>query len=503
VNVEAPGETLTQFWPRWQDEVINGAYSLRRLLHASEHSAVFLAECKAQDPSVAAIKIIPAERVTLAQLSHWRAAVGLSHPHLIRLLDAGLCQLGGRQFLYVVMEHAEQTLSDVLLRRALTPEEVQEMLPPVAGALAFLHGKQLVQGQLKPANVLVVNDQLKLASDTIRPAGEPRASIDTESSPYDPPEATGGRFSAAGDIWALGVTMVEALTQHVPSSSDERSFALPPSAHLPALADIVRRCLSHDPASRPTASDLEAQFGRTPAAVDIASPANVVHEAPARAADISSPVDVLPEPPPRPTPLPESPRLRALVPIAATALILVAGVWVGLRLFHSHPPSPHPAADTARPRSLATASAPRAAEQTPAPPQPAPAQVTSSSVSTRSKESRTPPALSRPSDQVPQTVPGSALSSVYEQLPSVPHSASATIQGHVKVTLLVIVDPSGSVIDAILENPGPSPYFARLAKQAAKQWKFAPAETQDSRQELLRFEFTRSGTSAHAVAARS
>ena len=160
---------MTEGWPKCQGEVINGAYPLRDFLGGSDHSAVFLTECKAQNVATAAIKIVPAERVTLAQLSHWRTAAGLSHPHLIRLLDAGLCQLGGRQFLFVKMEYAEQTLAQVLPNRALTADEVHELLLPTLDALAFLHRKNLVQGQLKPANFLVVNDQLKLASDTVRP----------------------------------------------------------------------------------------------------------------------------------------------------------------------------------------------------------------------------------------------------------------------------------------------------------------------------------------------
>jgi hypothetical protein len=133
VNVEASIEATTEFWPKWQGELINGVYPLRRLLNGSDHSAVFVTEGKAPDVPTAAIKIVPAERVILAQLSHWKTATGLSHPHLIRLLDAGLCQLGGRQFLFVVMEYAEQTLSQVLLQRALTAGEVQEMLPPHPG----------------------------------------------------------------------------------------------------------------------------------------------------------------------------------------------------------------------------------------------------------------------------------------------------------------------------------------------------------------------------------
>src|ERR1700730_11082801 len=276
---------MTEVWPNWQSEVVNGVYPLRRFLSGTEHSAVFLTECKAQDVATAAIKIIPAERVlTEAQLSHWRTAAGLSHPHLIRLLDAGLCQLEGRQFLFVVMEYAEQTLSQILPQRALSADEMQEMLLPTLDALAFLHRNNLVQGQLKPANFLVVNDQLKLASDTVRPAGEPRASI-AEPSLYDPPEAKSSRLSPASDIWGLGITMVEALTQSLPTWPEERSETpCLPTTLPPTFVDTVQRCLSHNPASRPTATDLEAQFKRAPPASVVSVPEAVVREAPGRAA---------------------------------------------------------------------------------------------------------------------------------------------------------------------------------------------------------------------------
>jgi serine/threonine protein kinase len=75
------------------------------------------------------------------------------------------------------MDYAEQTLAQVLRHRGLTADEVQEMIPSILEALAFLHSKNLVQGQLKPANVLVVNDHIKLASDTVHPASRPRASF--------------------------------------------------------------------------------------------------------------------------------------------------------------------------------------------------------------------------------------------------------------------------------------------------------------------------------------
>jgi TonB family protein len=475
---------MTEFWPQWQGEVINGVYSLRSVLRASEHSAVFLAESKAQDAPATAIRIIAAEQVTLAQLSHWRAAANLSHPHLIRLLDAGVCQLAGRQFLFVVMEYAEQTLSQVLLNRPLNSEEVQEMLPAVLDALAFLHSRNLVQGELKPANVLVVNDRLKLASDSVRPSGEPRASNAAASSPYDPPEAEGGRLAPAGDMWALGMTVIEALTQHLPASGEQSLTAGLPTTLAPTLLDTVQRCLTRDPASRPTAIELESRFRCAPRAPDIGVPAGNARATP----------DLAP-------PLPPSPKPRALLLAFAALFILSVAIWGGLRLLKGHPNAPPSAATTGPPGSRQGAGSRAPASRAPQTPLPVPTTIAPAAPAAKaSAPNPTPPrSVSRAASQPVPPLADDSSTVVHEELPSVPHSASETIHGHVKVAVLVFVDPTGDVTDAILQDPGPSAYFARLAKGAAKKWKFAPAETQEARKELLRFEFTRGGTTARAT----
>jgi serine/threonine protein kinase len=256
---------MSEVWAKWESQVINGVFPLHRFLGGSDHSGVFLTEFKAGNLPNAVLKLVPGiPTLTEAQLAHWTAAAALSHPHLIRVLEAGRCELGGLQFLFVVMEYAEQTLSQILPQRALTPQEVREMLFPILSALGFLHGKQLVQGQLKPANILVIGDQLKLASDTIRPAGEYAASI-AQPSVYDPPEAIDGSFSTAGDIWSLGITMVEALTQHRPAWPDKRFDAASLPTPLPDMfAGIVRQCLTRSPANRPTAAGLAAQLKPAP-----------------------------------------------------------------------------------------------------------------------------------------------------------------------------------------------------------------------------------------------
>src|SRR6266568_2726377 len=77
-------------------------------------------------------------------------------------------------------------------------------------------------------------------------------------------------------------------------------------------------------------------------------------------------------------------------------------------------------------------------------------------------------------EQVPQgtVLKGAVLQQV---LPRVSPSARNTIEGKIRVLVRVEVDPSGNVTDAKLVSAGPSKYFARLALESARDWKFTPA----------------------------
>ena len=257
---------MTGIWTKFEGQTVNGLYPLQRCLSTSDHSAVFLTESTARQLPRAAIKLTPAHpSLSEMQLAYWKIVAGLTDSHLMRQLDFGRCQLNAVQFLFVVMDYTDETLAQILPQRALTPEEVRQMLAPILDGLSSLHAQNLVQGQLKPTNILVVNDNIVLASDTIRPAGELRASL-ARSSLYDPPEARHGRMNSAGDLWALGITLIEALTQRPPLWADDRAASSSLPTAIPAdLAEIVGRCLSANPADRPTAAALADQLkGVTP-----------------------------------------------------------------------------------------------------------------------------------------------------------------------------------------------------------------------------------------------
>ena len=440
--------TEIEIWTKWESQIVNGLFPLRRFLGRSNHSVVFLTEFRAQNLPKAAIKLVPADpAVDESQLARWQRVAALSHPHLIRILDSGRCKLGGHPFLFVVMEYAEQTLAQILPHRPLTPDEVREMLIPTLDALAYLHRKNLVQGQLKPVNFLVVNDQLKLASDTIRSAGDP-AIVSAKPSVYDPPEAKNGAIEAAGDVWSLGITLVEALTQNPAAALGDSSDP---------LTGVVRRCLTPNPAGRPTIPDLQAQF----------SPASPAHAsaAHASAAPPAPPVSRLPadmKVPGKPAPAASASKLRMLVPAIAVGVIVLVAIWAGIRPFRSHSNSLPPTSSTAQSSS-----------------QPSVAQAAAS--------------------QNPATPMSAAAAVLHQEVPALSHGTRNSIRGQIKVTVLVTVDRSGNVVGETLENQGSSKYFARLGLEAAKKWKFTPADSQDSRQWLLQFEFTRSGAAGQAV----
>ena len=246
-------------WRSFEGRLVDGKFTLRRLLGGSDHSAVFLTE--RQSAQKAAIKLMAVNPNDAEhQLANWRKAAQLSHPHLLTLFESGRCTMDGTLYLYLVMECADEDLSQILPHRALTPSEAADLLPPLLDALSYLHAKKLAIGRLKPSNVLAVGDHMKLATDYVAQSTEMNPDT-TRRDVYDPPEAAAGILSPAGDMWSMGVTLVAALTQNVPFSG-ELSMRDPvaPEKMPEPFRGIVRECLHLDPKRRCTVADVQTRL---------------------------------------------------------------------------------------------------------------------------------------------------------------------------------------------------------------------------------------------------
>ena len=456
----------------WVGRVIDGRFTLLQWLGGSGWSGVFLTELGEPGSEKAAIKLIPADAGAEACIAGWALTATLSHPHLMRLLHAGRCQIDTVPLLYSVTEYADEVLSQILPERPLTPSEAGEMLDAVLDALSYLHGKGFVHGHLKPANIMAVGDRLKLSSDGLHLAGEPGRQFPAPSV-YDAPESATGTISAAADFWSLGVTLVEALTQRPPvwDRSTDGEPIVPESVPQP-FAAIARECLRSDPAHRCTLADVKARLE-----------------------------------PARPLPVPPGKPVKALfakrnVPaIIAAALVVFAAIAVLMPRSHqTQPPLP-----TEEQQPEPAIIAPQPHSPAPEPQSPAP-QPQSPAPQPQSPAPEPPSPAPQPQSPVTETQSSTAAAlngAVAERvLPDVPRKASETIHGTVKVSIRVTVDPSGSVSSATLDSPGASKYFAKLALEAARNWKFKPAQVDGqavSSAWMLEFQFTQTGTGVTPV----
>lgn len=517
---------MSDVWRKWEGQIADDKFLLQQFLGTTDHSAVFLTQTSEPQPRKAAIKFISADSATAdAQLSLWTRAAQLSHPNLLRIYHSGRCRVAEMDLLYAVMEFADEDLSQILPQRPLAASEARDMLEPLLDAIVYLHTKGLAHTHIKPSNILATADQLKLSCDAIFPIGESRAPS-RDLDPYDAPELATSPLAASADVWSLGVTLVEALTQRAPvaPASSQADPVIPDALPQPFL-DIARHSLLRDSTARWTTAQIAASL--KPVAVAAAagrsiSPAPVSPTAIPLSPISAIPASKLPAPkaqPPRPQTFVQPNQSFVLpnyvVPLFAAFFITLAIFALPKILSHrpgssssttsaaSQPSSePKPVAQPPRaesPKAAKPASQTQVLAKSAAVKPPADQHLPSQSVATPAPaalRTDTFPSVNAPAPSASSPAHGEVLDQV---LPDVSDKARATIHGTVRVAVRVHVDPAGNVASAELDAPGPSSFFADLALKAARRWEFTSPEVNGHSvpsEWLIHFHITSSGTKA-------
>jgi len=474
----------------WVGQVIDGRFSLLEWLGGSGDNGVFVTQLAGSGVR-AAIKLIPASAQAEDRLALWASAASLSHPHLLRVLHYGRAEIEETKLVYIVTDLASELLSQIIPERPLTSDETREMLGPVLDALRYLHGAGYVHGHLKPSNILVVENEIRLSSDGLLHI-DSLAPGTLVNDLHSAPEIAGNPVAPAADTWSLGVTLVEALTQEPPiwDSASQADPVVPASVPEPFSA-IARECLRPNPSRRCTLASVRAML-----------------DGKSRPSAAQSPLPPpLPRPPSEPSPYSRgekpappatdplsrasklgSPRtgpgLRDEKPLPAKmpllplfiGLVLLAAIVIGFLLHRRK-------TDTVPLQTDTTQQAPPAAPES------------------KTSSPQTQPVASAPQSgvAVSPSVPAAASSTgdvLSRDVPDVPRSASNTVHGTVSVVVRVAVDATGAVTNADFAVHGPSAYFARLALESARNWKFKPPR-HDSRTVpstwLLHYKFRRTG----------
>jgi eukaryotic-like serine/threonine-protein kinase len=205
-----------QFWNELEGRVFDGLYPLRRLMRSEGRTAWF--ETETGDGQRAVISLTESLTDVDEVVKRLEAAQRLQDPNLLAIFKVGRARFDKALFVYALMEHTEQNLSDVLREQALSKEDVQQVADTLVAALTTLHQHGLLHGRVEPASILAVGETVKLRSDCLQTPGSTRA----------------------GDVAGIGETLFQAFTQRKAERVDDGQIN-----RLPApFAEIVRNSLS-------------------------------------------------------------------------------------------------------------------------------------------------------------------------------------------------------------------------------------------------------------------
>jgi serine/threonine-protein kinase PknK len=268
---------------------LDGRYVAERRLGRGSSGETFVATDAATGETVV-VKLFdlasPAARSMATD--EFRRLLSLAHPSVVRVRDIGRAA-DGRPF--VVTAHVTGAALGSLASVADEGERrraFEDAAVALAGALAHLHGRGVIHGDVCPANVRLDGDgravllDFGLAGPTTPGAGAARGTLG-----YAAPEALTGARTASTDLFGLGATLFEAWTGAAPFGQGLPAVQRMLTGRAPALSSVraglpevwdrlIDRLLEPDPRARTSsARQLLRELARARASADVAPEADL------------------------------------------------------------------------------------------------------------------------------------------------------------------------------------------------------------------------------------
>ena len=256
-----------------------GPYAIVAAIGAGGMGEVYKARDTRLDRTVA-IKVLPehiAQREDLRARFELeaRAVASLNHPHICTIHDIGNKEDGAG---YMVMEFLEgETLAARIEKGAIPLDQALKFAAQIADALDRAHRAGVTHRDVKPGNIMLTRDGVKVLDFGLAKSSSKRAAPTGESTTvalttegtlmgtpqYMAPEQFEGREAdARSDIWAFGAVLHEMVTgqkafQGNSYASLNATIPAAGRAPMPAMSltppwlkRVVRRCLENDPEDR-------------------------------------------------------------------------------------------------------------------------------------------------------------------------------------------------------------------------------------------------------------
>jgi tetratricopeptide (TPR) repeat protein len=148
-----------------------------------------------------------------------QAASATHHPNICIVHDIATADDGQ---LFIVMGFCEgPTLKQRLESGPLAIDEALDIATQIADGLAKAHGQSVVHRDIKPGNVILTDDGVRIVDfglatfvDALQLTAQ--GSTVGTAAYMSPEQVRGEEVDARADVWALGVVLYEMLTGHVP-----------------------------------------------------------------------------------------------------------------------------------------------------------------------------------------------------------------------------------------------------------------------------------------------
>jgi serine/threonine-protein kinase len=194
---------------------------------------------------------------------HIRPLLKLAHPHLVPILDYGV-EDGAA---YLVTPHFEENLKLRIQRQPLNPAEAAYVLYEVGGALDYLHANAILHRDITSESIwfdtsgnifLAGHDYLFKAFNSDNAGLTATGTVIGAPDYMAPEQISGNPVEQQTDIYMLGVTLFESLTDQFPfrqGSTMELLLAkargaAPASVGDPTLDQVFARALAPNPEDR-------------------------------------------------------------------------------------------------------------------------------------------------------------------------------------------------------------------------------------------------------------
>lgn len=194
------------------------------------------------------VKLIVSDRhSTLERLKkEYRHLVQIpEHPNVVRVLDADV--ILGSDIPFLVFEYVEGAdVGEMIQQRLLAPEDTLELAKQVIEGLVHLHAQGFHHCDIKPRNLLWTQKGAKIIDFNVSIRSDDRETRGGGSRRYLPPDFDPEVIPHNGeradrDLYALGLTLYEALTGRYPWDSSEPPLSKPAQdpRELSGFADLA------------------------------------------------------------------------------------------------------------------------------------------------------------------------------------------------------------------------------------------------------------------------